>query len=39
MLSELSIISIEKELSENIDVTNIVKTYAVKKAEKANFTV
>ena len=38
-LSDLSIISIEKELSENIDVSNIVKTFALKKAGKANFTV
>ncbi|XP_067131588.1 zinc finger MYM-type protein 1-like [Centruroides vittatus] len=38
-LSDLSIISIEKELSENIDVSNIVKTFALKKARKANFTV
>lgn len=38
-LSDLSIISIEKELAENIDVSNIVKTFALKKARKANFTV
>ena len=38
-LSDLSIISIEKEISENIDVSNFVKTFALKKARKANFTV
>lgn len=38
-LSDLSIISIEKQLSENIDVSNIVKTFALKNAREANFTV
>ncbi|XP_050304676.1 zinc finger MYM-type protein 1-like [Anthonomus grandis grandis] len=33
-LSDLSIISIKKEITENIDVSNIVKTFALKKREK-----
>lgn len=36
-LSDLAIISIEKEISEDIDVSDIISEFALKKARKAKF--
>lgn len=36
-LSDLSIISIEKDFSEGINISDIIKDFALKKARKAKF--